>query len=90
MSWSSETALILLATSEEGEHSETVVSAETENIAKGGIGMLCDHPVPLGTVVRCEIAVSNGLARIPTLLRVRWLDSVGAQKRYRMGLQFLI
>lgn len=72
------------------EQSQNLLHAETENIAKGGIGMVCPRPLPPGSIVRCEIAVSDRAAYIPTLLKVRWTDLPEGRKRYRLGLQFLL
>jgi c-di-GMP-binding flagellar brake protein YcgR len=88
--WSTELALVLFPPIAAEEQSHAIVNAATENIAKGGIGMLCDQPIPPGTVVRCEIALSEGSAHVPTLLRVRWFEYAEQQQRYRVGLQFLI
>lgn len=88
--WSAEMALILLPGLETAERPEQALEAEAENIAKGGIGMLCNRPLPPGTVVRCEIAFPNQAVHIPTLLKVRWSDFLEGKKRYRVGLQFLL
>ena len=90
MSLSLETTLSLLPPDEATEYSPMTLSAETENIANGGIGMLCNQPIAPGTVVRCELAVFSSGVHVPTLLRARWLDLAEGDKRYRVGLQFLI
>jgi hypothetical protein len=69
---------------------ERVLRGVAENIAKGGIGMFCDRPIAPGMVVRCEIAISNEAAYIPTLMKVQWTDSLNENNNYRMGLQFLL
>jgi PilZ domain len=72
------------------EPPQEVIKGKTVNLAKGGIGMLCDQLVPSGSVVRCEISLSHQIFPIPTLLRVRWSDLLDGKKRYRVGLQFLL
>ena len=52
--------------------------------------MFCDRPIAPGMVVRCEIAISNEAAYIPTLMKVQWTDSLNENNNYRMGLQFLL
>ena len=52
--------------------------------------MVCSRPIAPGLLVRCEIALADHAARIPTLLKVRWADSLEGKNQYRMGLQFLI
>lgn len=81
--------MVLLPSLEEPEHTEKGFSAETQDIAKGGIGMVSTRPLAPGVLVRCEIALANHPARIPTLLKVRWADLLEGEKQYRMGLQFL-
>ena len=88
--WSGEIALTLLPALEASAQSGQVLKAEAENIAKGGIGMLCDRPIAPGTVVRCDIALSNQTVHIPTLLKVRWSGPLEGKKRYRLGLEFLL
>jgi hypothetical protein len=88
--WSGEIALTLLPALEASVQSGRVLKAEAENIAKGGIRMLCDQPIAPGTVVRCDVALLNQAVHIPTLLKVRWIDPLEGKKRYRLGLEFLI
>jgi hypothetical protein len=88
--WSAEINLTLLPTLEVAARPRRVLKVVAENIAKGGIGMLCDRPIAPGTVVRCEIGLSNGIAFIPTLLKVRWNCFAKDKKRYLVGLEFLL
>lgn len=87
--WSAEMTLTLLPALEAADQPEQVFEGETKDIAKGGIGMLCNRPLTPGTAVRCEIALSHHAVPIPTLLRVRWTALMEDKKRYRVGLQFL-
>jgi c-di-GMP-binding flagellar brake protein YcgR len=89
ISWSTEIVLVLLQAFEATEEPLKILNAETQNIARGGIGMVCSSPIPPGVIVRCEIALANQVGRIPTLLKVRWTNLLEEQKLYRMGLQFL-
>jgi hypothetical protein len=88
--WIAEIVLTPLAVLEEPEQPQQVFHGHTEDIAKGGIGVLCNRLLPPGTVVRCEIAIPNQAVHIPTLLKVRWTGLLEKKKRYRAGLQFLI
>lgn len=88
--WSAEIDLTLLPALEATARPVRVLKAEAENVAKGGIGMLCDRPIAPGTVVRCDIALSNQAAHIPTLLKVRWNYFAKDKRQYRMGLEFLL
>jgi hypothetical protein len=88
--WNAEVGLTALALLEGSEQPQQVFQGETEDIAKGGISVLCNRLLPPGTVVRCEIALPNQTMHIPTLLKVRWTGLLEKKKRYRMGLQFLL
>jgi hypothetical protein len=89
ISWSTEIVLVLLQAFEAVEQPDKVLNAETQNIGRGGIGMVCSSPIPPGVIVRCEIGLANHVGRIPTLLKVRWTNLLEEGKLYRMGLQFL-
>ncbi len=88
--WSAEIHFVLSAAYELAEQSQPTLRGEAENIAAGGIGMLCGQYLPPGTVVRGKVALSQPQAYIPTLLAVRWTQQCEDQKRYRVGLQFLV
>jgi hypothetical protein len=88
--WSAEIDLTLLPVLQAVDLPGRVVKAEAENVAKGGIGMLCDRPIAPGTIVRCDIALLNEDVYIPTLLKVRWNHLSKDKKKYRLGLEYLI
>ena len=88
--WSAEIALTLLPNLESTAPPGRVLFAVAENLAKGGIGMLCDRPLAAGTVVRCDIALLNEDVYIPTLLKVRWNHLSKDKKKYRLGLEYLL
>lgn len=89
-SWSAEIGVTLLPVLQATDRPGRMLVAEAENVAKGGIGILCDRPIAPGTIVRCDIALANKDAHIPTLLKVRWNSFVRDQKKYRLGLEFLL
>ena len=80
----------LLSPLEMPDRSPLMLEGVTENIGKGGVGMLSDRHVPPNAVLRCEFAISGGEMRIPTLMRVRWSDQVEGKKGYKVGLEFLL
>jgi hypothetical protein len=67
-----------------------VLQGMTRNIASGGIGVTGDRPLTPGTILRCEIAVQDAPARIPTLVKVCWSDDSSVGGRYKLGLLFLL
>ena len=62
----------------------------TENIAKGGICVLSDHPIPANSLVRCELMLDSTSVGIPALLQVRWMEKAADNAGFRIGLQFLV
>jgi hypothetical protein len=69
---------------------QEVLQGKTRNIASGGIGITGDRPLTPGTVLRCEVAVQDVPARIPTLVKVCWSDKSGVGGQYKLGLLFLL
>ena len=63
---------------------------EIENIARGGICILSDQPVPANSLVRCELMLAGSSVGIPTLLQVRWFQKAIDKTGFRLGLQFLL
>jgi PilZ domain-containing protein len=66
------------------------LKAVTEDISAGGVAILADQALPANAVLRCEFAVPGGPAVIPTLMQVRWSESVGGKRRCKLGLRFLL
>lgn len=66
------------------------LQAVTENIGRGGVGVLGDRPLPPNAVLRCEFAVSGNPVLIPTLMQVRWSDRVEGKTQFKLGLRFLL
>src|ERR1700722_4751398 len=84
--WSAKVDLTLLPVLQAADRPGRVLKAEAENVAKGGIGVLCDRPIASGTIVRCDIALVNEDVHIPTLLKVRWNSPAKDNRKYRLGL----
>jgi hypothetical protein len=61
----------------------------TENISKGGIGLLSEALLPTNAIVRCEFTFPGNSMSIPTLLQVRWCDQVKTNDSFRIGLKFV-
>ena len=89
-SWSADIAVTLLPVLQAADRPGRVLRAKAENIAIGGIGMLCDLPIAPGTIVRCNIALLDENVHIPTLLKVRWNCFVRDKRKYRLGLEYLL
>jgi len=61
----------------------------TENVGNGGVCIVTDRPLPVNSVLRCELTVSDTHTEIPTLMQVRWLQRLEDKSSYKLGLQFL-
>jgi c-di-GMP-binding flagellar brake protein YcgR len=66
------------------------LKAVTKDISAGGVAILADQALPANAVLRCEFAVLGSPAVIPTLMQVRWSDSVEGERRCKLGLRFLL
>jgi len=66
------------------------IKATTQDISKGGVGLLCEELLPTNAMVRCEFVFPGNSMSIPTLLQVRWSDQVKTNGAYRLGLKFLL
>jgi hypothetical protein len=63
---------------------------DTENIARGGLCVISDSPIPSNSVLRCEVVVPGSSVGVPTLMQVRWAEKTVDDRRFRIGLQFLL
>ena len=80
----------LLARVDLVQKQKLLLRGEIENIARGGLCVLSDHPVPANSLVRCELMLGGSGVGIPTLLRVQWFEKAGDKNGFRLGLQFLL
>jgi hypothetical protein len=67
-----------------------VIQGQIENISRGGVSVLSSRSVPISSLVRCEIRLSQSAATIPTLMQVRWNQKTASGKEHRIGLQFIL
>lgn len=80
----------LLSRRQVTESSRIVLEGVTEDIGKGGVGVLSHRFLPVSSVVRCELIVSDNDFGIPTLAEVRWSANVAEKQIFKLGLQFLV
>jgi hypothetical protein len=62
----------------------------TENVGNGGVCLVANRLLPLNSVLRCELIVSDMPMEIPTLMQVRWLQQLEGTSNYKLGLKFLL
>jgi hypothetical protein len=72
------------------EKSKPPVVGRIQNMSKGGICFLSQHPVSRASLLRCEIGMADVPLSVPTLLLVRWTKKQNLESNgYLSGLQFL-
>jgi hypothetical protein len=69
---------------------KTVINGRIQNISHGGACLQTDQPIPVSSLVRCEIIIPGTLAAIPTLMQVRWTQRDSTNGKYKIALQFLL
>jgi len=68
--------------------SATRARCQTENLSSGGCCVVLDQQCREAALLRCEILMSGCPVAIPTLARVRWVES--DRQPCRAGLEFLL
>jgi len=66
-----------------------MVSADVQNLSRGGICIASPLPLVTSSVVRCQIGVPDLRFAIPSLMQVVWLERTGASE-YSVGLRYLL
>jgi len=66
-----------------------MVSADVQNLGRGGICIATRLPLVTSSVVRCQIGVPDLRFAIPSLMQVVWLERTGAAE-YSAGLRYLL
>jgi hypothetical protein len=54
------------------------------------VAIMADQALPANAVLRCEFAVPGSPSVIPTLMQVRWSESVEGERHCKLGLRFLL
>jgi hypothetical protein len=72
------------------EKPKAPVLGRIQNMSKGGVCFLSQHPVTRASLLRCEIGMSDVPLSVPTLALVRWTKKQNLESNsYLSGLQFL-
>jgi hypothetical protein len=64
------------------------VNALTKDISPGGVRIMANVELPIGTVVRMEIVLSNRRKVLRVVGVVRWCRSVYEDSFFEMGIEF--
>jgi hypothetical protein len=67
---------------------DNVVSADVQNLSRGGICIGSRVPLVTSSVVQCQIGLPDLTFAIPTLMQVVWLEKIGASE-YSVGMRYL-
>ncbi len=70
------------------EKSAREVDAKTANISHGGVFLLLDPPLPVGTTVRVSLVSATTWEPLRLLGTVRWVRDVSKGVRAGMGVMF--
>ena len=67
---------------------ESVINALTKDISPGGIRIMTNVLLPVGTLLKLEIVLSQRRRRLHATGAVRWARSVYEEELYEMGIEF--
>ncbi len=66
-----------------------MISAEVQNLGRGGICVTSPLPLATSSVVRCQIGMPDLRFAIPSMMQVVWLERTG-ESAYSIGLSYLL
>ena len=67
---------------------EPVISALSKDISPGGIRIVTNVHLPVGTLLKMEIVLSQRRRRLHAMGAVRWSRSVYEEELFEMGIEF--
>src|SRR5258707_8867259 len=73
-----------------GQRRPEVSQGKVTNISDGGFCMVATHPLQISALLQGRLRLARIPAEIPTLVQVRWVQRVASERRYRIGLQYVI
>ena len=71
------------------ETGERTYHAEAQDMCNEGLGMLTDHPLKKGAVLRLNCPESGPWEQIPLFAEVAWAAPYAGGSQFRAGLRFL-
>jgi c-di-GMP-binding flagellar brake protein YcgR len=69
--------------------SKEVYYALTKDLSIGGIRIMTDAPLTVGSRVKVEITLVKSRKQVQTVARVRWVQELYGKEVYDMGLEFV-
>ena len=73
-----------------GLRSGPVIRGRAQDISQGGLSILTRRRIPVSSLVRCEIRLTEVPVALSLLSRVQWILRNPADQGYLVGLQFLL
>jgi len=61
-----------------------------KDISSGGLSILSDRALKPSSLLRCAIRFSDLPVSLPVLSQVRWIQRDDGERKYKIGLQFLL
>ena len=61
-----------------------------KDISCGGLSILSDRALKPSSLLRCAIRFSDLPVSLPVLSQVRWIQRDDGERKYKIGLQFLL
>jgi len=83
-----ENRVVLTLLPEEGQEPRGPYYCLTKDISVGGIRIMTDAPLDVGSAVKVEITLARSRLRIEALARVRWVKELFGKDVFDTGLQF--
>jgi c-di-GMP-binding flagellar brake protein YcgR len=80
--------VIELLTDGQTPEDKSVINALTKDISPGGIRIMTNILLPVNTLLKMEIVLSQRRRRVHTMGIVRWARSVYEEELFEMGIEF--
>ncbi len=80
--------VIELLTNGQTPDDKSIINALTKDISPGGIRIMTNMLLPVSTLLKMEIVLSQRRRRVHTMGIVRWARSVYEEELFEMGIEF--
>ena len=85
---SEENRVVLTLLPEGGEAPHGPYYCLTKDISVGGLRLMTDAPLAIGSAVKVEITLARSRKRVQALARVRWVKELFGKDVFETGLEF--
>lgn len=70
-------------------HDENIVYALTKDISSGGVKIVTDKMLPVGTLLNLELTLAKIRKLVEATAKVRWVNRLYDDDVFEMGLEFV-